>query len=179
MRNRFLLFAVCVALLFIAAICRYQLAYRISAFRGDATAVDTGFWTGEYRYSFSFSKVSLDAPQEFRFDCQGLPPGRLFFGFSCIGRSKEALKRIATRVGVTITDSEGNIVLNYPLRPLSEWDTTDHYEPQSAFLFQDPPWLEASTDETYYIVVRVADVDPGVGEFSIIPFINGGGTELP
>lgn len=175
------------AVLAVVLITIWIYSYHTFEFKGGLSIRDYGFFSYP-RYEVRVGEVPLWKTGEYHFIVRGLPPVPLALRLearNATAADSAQLMSLPTFISVSIVGSTGNVVCTANGR-LSDRRNQDGFiwvlaaNNSGAWLWQTHCQNVAiSRFKSYAVNVTVGDVDPRSPHWTIIPILEGGGTELP
>jgi hypothetical protein len=157
--------------------------YNPSAFKGQGSMTDTGFWSYP-RYHILMPAFSLEKTNEHTFTLEGLPPERMSISFRLSGRIaacpesmgtlEDNIKQSSVTFKCKLSDDNGVTVCEIA-DPLHNWIIS--VRPSEMYLWHMRSRdLKISSKRRYSLTVGIEFPEP---DMTVEPQLTGGGNELP
>jgi hypothetical protein len=187
MKEKIVFVGVGVVLLLIA--WHWAGTYHLREFQGGIGIHDTGFWSYP-RYHAQLGRMPMWQDGNYQFNVRGLPSEDFSLSLNVEGNSgsdRNLLESLSSSITVTVTDGDGyqlcsgGGVLSHAARGRdseSLWvleSSTTH----ASFYIGKCLDLPMKRSESYRINVALKQVDPRTPHTNLLPFLEGGGNELP
>lgn len=187
MKKKIVFVGIGLVLLFIA--WRWADTYHLREFQGGIEIHDSGFWSYP-RYHAKLGRMPMWQEGDYQFNIRGLPSEDLSLSLNVAGNSeadRKLLESLSSRITVSVTDADGHelcsgggALSHAAIGKDSEslWvleSSTSH----ASFYIGKCLDLPMKQTQSYRVNVSLRQVDPRTPHTNLLPFLAGGGNELP